>query len=140
MAIEVKTMEEATILYRRVEDSLEKKAVQYAQSIEKEKQALKALEVIMRAMLNQAGVAKMDVPGIAEVVIVPKRVFGQSDWDRFLDWLVANDVPELLQKRIHDGNMQDYLDNHVGEELPPGLNIFTENTLKVLKSKTKESV
>jgi hypothetical protein len=138
MPIEIKTMEEAARLYRQVEARLEAKASTYKKSIEKDTLALKQLEVVMRAMLNQAGVAKMDVSGVAEVVIVPKRVFGQSDWDRFMDWLVANNVPELMQKRIHDDNMQHWIDNHPGAELPPGLNVYTEHTLKVLKSKVKE--
>jgi hypothetical protein len=81
MPIEIKTMEEAARLYRKVEASLERKAVEYEAATTKEKEALKQLEVIMRAMLNQAGVAVMDVPGVAEVTIVPKRTFSSSDWD-----------------------------------------------------------
>lgn len=138
MAIEIKTMEEAAVLYRKVEASLERRAAEYEQSIKKEKEALKSLEVIMRAMLNQAGVAGMDVPGIAEVVIVPKRAYSSSDWDKTYDFLVANNCPEILQKRIHDGNMQHWIENHPNDELPPGVNVFTEHTLKVLKSKHKE--
>jgi hypothetical protein len=138
MPIEVKTMEEAARLYRKVEAALEEKAAAYEAATLKEKQALKSLEVIMRAMLNQAGVAKMDVPGVAEVTIVPKRTYSSSDWDKTLDFLVANNCPEILQKRIHEGNMQHWLDNH-GGELPPGINVFTEHTLKVLKSKAKET-
>jgi hypothetical protein len=135
MPIEVKTMEEAARLYRKVESSLEEKAAAYEAATQKEKQALKSLEVIMRAMLNQAGVSAMDVPGVAEVTIVPKRTYSSSDWDRTYDWLVANNCPEVLIKRIHEGNMQHWIDNHPNDELPPGINVFTEHTLKVLKSK-----
>ena len=101
MPIQVNTMEEAARLYRKVEASLEAKEAAYAASILKERKALKQLEVAMRAMLNQAGVAKMDVPGIAEVTIVPKRTFSSSDWDKTYLWLVENNCPEILQKRIH---------------------------------------
>lgn len=134
MPIEVKTMEEAARLYRKVEASLAVKEAEHEAATQKEKQALKSLEVIMRAMLNQAGASSMDVPGIAEVTIVPKRTYSSSDWDKTYDWLVANNCPEVLIKRIHEGNMQHWLDNH-GGELPPGVNVFIEHTLKVLKSK-----
>jgi len=137
MPIQVNTMEEAARLYRKVEASLEAKEAAYAASILKERKALKQLEVAMRAMLNQAGVAKMDVPGIAEVTIVPKRTFSSSDWDKTYLWLVENNCPEILQKRIHEVNMQFWLEQHPGTELPPGINVFTEHTLKVLKSKAK---
>lgn len=135
MPIEVKTVEEAARLYRKVEASLANKAATYEAATKKEKEALKSLETIMRAMLNQQGVAAVDVPGVAEVTIVPKRVFGNSDWDMFMTWLVQNNCPELLQKRIHEGNMQHWIDTNPGAELPPGVNVFTEHNLKVLKSK-----
>lgn len=137
MPIQINTMEEAARLYRKVEASLEEKAQAYEAATLKEKEALKQLEVVMRAMLNQAGVAKMDVPGIAEVAIVPKRTFSSSDWDMTYSWLVQNNCPEILQKRIHEGNMQYWLEQHPGAELPPGINVYQENTLKVLKSKSK---
>lgn len=133
--MQINTMEEAARIYRKIEASLEKKAQAYEDATAKEKAALKQLEVIMRAMLNHAGAQSMNVPGLAEVKIVPKRVFGNSDWDMFMDWLVRNDCPELLQKRIHEGNMQHWIDEHPGAELPPGINVFTEHTLKVLTPK-----
>lgn len=135
MPIQVNTMEEAARLYRKVEASLEAKSALYEEATKKEKAALKQLEVIMRAMLNQAGVQAMNIPDVAEVKIVPKRVFGCGDWDMFATWVVGNNCPELYQKRIHEGNMQYWIDQHPGAELPPGVNVFTEHTLKVLKGK-----
>lgn len=135
MSMQITSMEEAVRVYRKVEASLESKAQVYEAATAKEKAALKQLEVIMRAMLNQAGVQSMNLPGMAEVKIVPKRVFGNSDWDMFMHWLVVNDCPELLQKRIHEGNMQQWIDEHPGAELPPGVNVFTEHNLKLLKGK-----
>ena len=135
MTVTVTTIEEAARLYRRVEASLEAKSKTYEESIKKEKDALKQLETIMRAMLNQAGATSVDIAGVAEVVIVPKRTFGNSDWDLFYDWVVQNNCPELFQKRLHEGNMQHWIDTHPGADLPPGVNVFTEHTLKLLKSK-----
>jgi hypothetical protein len=135
MPIEIKTMEEAARLYRKVEASLEEKAAEYEKKTEKEKLALKSLEVIMRAMLNQAGVQSMNVPGVAEVKIVPKTSYSSSDWDMTYTWLIDNDVPEVLQKRIHDGNMSHWIETHPEAGLPPGISVFVEHTLKVLKGK-----
>lgn len=135
MPIEVKTMEEAARLYRTVEASLESKEKEFRKSVEKEKHALEQLQVIMRAMLNQAGVGSMNIPGVAEVKITPKRTYGCADWDRLYPYIVENDCPELLQKKIHESNMDHWISEHPGQELPPGITVYTENILKVLKGK-----
>jgi hypothetical protein len=135
MPIKINSMEEAARLYRDVEARVAQEEALYEKKIEKHKLALKQLEVIMRAMLNQAGVQSMNVPGVAEVKIVPKTSYSSSDWDVTYTWLVDNDVPEVLQKRIHDGNMAHWIETHPDAGLPPGISVFTEHTLKVLKGK-----
>lgn len=133
--MDIKTMEEAAVVYRKVEASLEAKQLQHEAACAKERRALEQLQTIMLAMLNQAGVKSMNVPGVAEVKIVPKRVFGCADWDLFYTWVVTHNTPELLQKRIHDGNMQHWIDTNGGAELPPAVSVYTENVLKILKGK-----
>lgn len=144
MPIKVNTMEEAARLYRKVEAAIDKKTEEFAAAVAAEKNALQQLEVIMRAMLNREGVGTMNIPGVAEVAIKPKRVFGCADWDNFMHYLVQNDCPELLQRRIHEANMQAWIDDMEARkkadpdfqyQLPPGVNVHTENILKVLKPK-----
>lgn len=134
--VQITTMLEAAILYRKIEASLEAKNAAHAANTEKERRGMEQLTIGMRSMLNAAGVMSMNVPGVAEVKLVPKRAYGCADWDLFMTWLVTNNKPELLQKRIHDGNMQAWIDDHQGHELPPAINVHTENVIKVLKGKT----
>jgi len=143
--MEIRTMEEACKVYRMVEARIEEKETAYTAAVAKDKLALEQLQVIMRAMLNQAGVQSMNIPGLAEVKIVPKRAFGCGDWDTFLTWLVVNNKPELLQQRIHEGNMQHWIDEQkkladagtiaADNILPPAVNVHTQNVIKVLKGK-----
>jgi hypothetical protein len=131
----VTSIEEAARLYRQLEASLERKAEKYEASIAKEKRAMEQLEIGMRAILNTAGVDTMNVPGVAEVKLVRKRAFGCADWDGFMTYIVQKNVPELLQKRVHDGNMQHYVDKTLLGELPPFINVHSEVVLKLLKPK-----
>lgn len=143
--MEVRTMEEAAKLYRMVEARIDQKQTEFDAAVSKDKKALEQLEIIMRAMLNQAGAQSMNVPGVAEIKIVSKRVFGCADWDLFFTWLVTNNKVELLQKRIHEGNMQHWIDEQqkladkgelsADDILPPAVNTHTENVIKVLKGK-----
>lgn len=134
--MEVHTMEEAAVLYRKIEDKIETEQAAFDLRMTPYRQAMEQVTVIMTAMLNQAGAASMNVPGVAEVKLVPKRTFGCSDWDAFFTWLVEQNMPELLQKRIHEANMQHVVETHGGGNfLPPGVNVHTVNVLKVLKGK-----
>lgn len=136
MAImQVESMEEAAVLYRKIEARLEAKQAKFDAETAADRAALSQLETGMLGFLNQAGAQSMNIPGVAEVKIVNKRVFGCADWDIFMTWLVKNDKPELLQKRIHEGNMQQWIDEHGGADLPPAVNVHTQAVLKVLKGK-----
>lgn len=132
----VTSMQEAAVLYRKVEARLDEKKKAYEEACAKDRRALEQLELVMLQFLNEAGVKSMNIPDVAEVKIVPKRVFGCGDWDLFFTWLVTHNKPELLQKRIHEGNMQAWIDDHGGAELPPAVNVHTEAVIKVLKGKT----
>jgi hypothetical protein len=47
-------------------------------------------------------------------------------------FIVENGAPELLEKRLHQGNMKQFLEEHP-ELLPPGLNVDSEYTVTVRK-------
>jgi len=143
--MEICTMQEAANVYRMVEARIAAKEEKFNAEIASDKKALDQLQTIMLAMLNQAGVTSMNIPGVAEVKLVPKRVFGCADWDLFFTWLVTQNKPELLQKRIHEGNMQDWIDHQkklvdagtipAEDMMPPAVNVHTQNVIKVLKGK-----
>lgn len=53
-----------------------------------------------------------------------------SDWESMGKFVVENNVPELLEKRLHQGNMKQFLEAHP-DLLPPGLNVDSEYTITV---------
>jgi len=55
-----------------------------------------------------------------------------NDWESMGKFIVENGVPELLEKRLHQGNMKQFLEEHP-ELLPPGLNVDSEYTITVRK-------
>lgn len=55
-----------------------------------------------------------------------------SDWESLGKFILQHQVPELLEKRIHQGNMKQFLQDHP-ELLPPGLNVDSEFTITVRK-------
>lgn len=55
-----------------------------------------------------------------------------NNWDAFNNFIVEHKVPNLLQQRIHQGNLKEFLANNP-DVLPPGLNADSEYTITIRK-------
>ena len=53
-----------------------------------------------------------------------------SDWESMGKFVVENNAPELLEKRLHQTNMKQFLEENP-DLLPPGLNVDSEYTITV---------
>jgi hypothetical protein len=63
-----------------------------------------------------------------------KKRFWTSDWDAMNRFIVENEAVDLLEKRIHQGNMKQFLEENP-EVLPPGLNADSEYSITVRRKK-----
>jgi hypothetical protein len=57
-----------------------------------------------------------------------------SDWESMNKFIVEHAVVDLLEKRIHQKNMEQFLEENP-ELLPPGLNVDSEYTMNVRRKK-----
>jgi len=62
-----------------------------------------------------------------------ERFFCQ-DWDNFYKFVLENEAPHLLERRIHQSNFKEFLSNHGDDGLPPGVNVMREYGVTVRKS------
>lgn len=62
------------------------------------------------------------------------------DWDSFYDYIIEHKAPQLLTKRIHEGNFEEFTSERKHEGLPPGVNVAREYTITVRKPSRKETV
>jgi hypothetical protein len=53
-----------------------------------------------------------------------------NDWEAMGKFVIEHNVPELLEKRLHQGNMKQFLETNP-DALPPGLNVDSEYTITV---------
>lgn len=63
-----------------------------------------------------------------------KRRYTTADWESMNSFILEHQVPELLEKRLHQGNMEQFLTEHP-DLLPPGLNCDAEYSVTVRRSK-----
>jgi hypothetical protein len=53
-----------------------------------------------------------------------------NDWESMGKFIVEHNVPELLEKRLHQTNVRQFLEENP-DLLPPGLNVDSEYTITV---------
>ena len=71
--------------------------------------------------------------GAGTVVKTLKENFICSDWDGLKSFILENGLIELMQQRLHNGNLKEYLATHEGEGMPPGVSSFREYSIVVKK-------
>ena len=69
-----------------------------------------------------------------QFIRMTKTKYFTDDWSSFHEFIVEEQVPELLEKRVAQGAMKQYLEENP-DKLPKGLNTVTEFTIQVRKKK-----
>jgi hypothetical protein len=69
-----------------------------------------------------------------QFIRMTKTKYFTDDWSSFHEFIVEEQVPELLEKRVAQGAMKQYLEENP-DKLPKGLNTVTEYTIQVRKKK-----
>lgn len=62
--------------------------------------------------------------------------FWTADWESFYSFVAKNEAMHLLEKRIHNGNMKEFLAENP-EACPPGLQANSKYTVSVRKPTNK---
>jgi hypothetical protein len=64
------------------------------------------------------------------VILATKTRYYTQDWSSFKDFILEHDAVDLLEKRIAQSNMAQFLEQNPGL-VPPGLNSDTEYDVTV---------
>ena len=108
-----------------------------ARELDERDQVLKEQqEVIKRSLLDLCKVIGADSikTKFGTVSRTTKTRYWTSDWDEFNKFVVKNDMPELFEKRIHQGNIKQLIEESP-EMLPKGVNSQSEYTITVRRPK-----
>lgn len=59
-----------------------------------------------------------------------KQNYWTNDWESMGKFIVEHNVPEILEKRLHQGNIKQFLEENP-TLLPPGLNVDSQYSVTV---------
>jgi len=61
-----------------------------------------------------------------------KERFYSQDWENFHSFIIENKLPYLLEKRVAQGNMKQYLSENENK-IPPGIQVLKEFDISIRK-------
>ena len=125
-------LEETVKVYLRIRDAIEDLK-------ERQKEELQALEaqyeVVSNSLLEFCNSQNLDSIK-TKAGTVSRRVnsrYWTSDWDSLYRVIAEHDAPYLLEQRIHQGHMRQFIEENP-EAFPPGLNSDSKYTVQVRRA------
>ncbi|NBS70755.1 hypothetical protein EBT31_17855 [bacterium] len=128
---EVVPMDRLARIYRRIRSEITTLTQEYDTKIEALKEQQEELKNAMKDQMKAMGVMSVRTSE-GTVVLSVKTRYNTQDWDSFKKFVVEHDAVDLLEKRIAQGNMKQFLEENPGL-VPPGLNSHAEFDISVRK-------
>lgn len=94
------------------------------------------LDVLNKEILEickETGADSIKTPHGTAIRSVKSR-YWTNDWEKFYQFVFEHHAPELLEKRIHQTNIKQFLEENP-DMLPLGLNVDSEHSITVRRSK-----
>lgn len=131
MTEDVIPMDKLARIYRKIKAEIDELTKDYDTKVETLKAKQDTLKFAMKDQMKALGVKSVNTT-FGTVSMVQKTRYSTQDWDSFKQFIVANDAVDLLEKRIAQTNMAQYLAENPGS-VPPGLNAFSDFEIRVTK-------
>lgn len=118
-------------VYRKIKEQIDTLTREYDTKIEVLKASQDQLKFAMKDQMKALGVKSVNTT-FGTLSMVSKTRYSTQDWDSFKRFIVENDAVDLLEKRIAQTNMAQFLEENPGV-VPPGLNAFSDFEIRVTK-------
>jgi len=118
-------------VYRKLRSKIADLTQEYDTQVEVLKAQQEEIKNAMKDQMKTMGVTSVRTTE-GTVVLSVKTRYSTQDWDEFKKFVIAHEAIELLEKRIAQTNMKQFLEENPGV-VPPGLNSTSEFDISVRK-------
>ena len=123
------SIEKIVAAYVKIRDAKDAIYQKYkAETTELEEQ-MNVLKYKLLEVSKETGVTSFSTPSGTAYRTVKDR-YWTNDWESFYTFMQENNAMGLLEKRIHQTNMKEFLENNPNQE-PKGLNIDREYEITI---------
>lgn len=118
-------------IYLKIRTRMQELEKAHEVEVEKLKAARDEVANAMKDQLLASG-SKSVRTDSGTVILTQKTRYYASDWEEMKKFILENEAVDLLEKRISQTNMAQYLEQNP-DKLPPGLNSISEFDVSVRK-------
>jgi hypothetical protein len=129
------TVDELVGIYVKIRTAIADKEEQHKAEIQALKDEFDLISNQLLEICNEQNVDGFKTPAGTVSRRVTSR-YWTSDWDSMYQFIKENDAPFLLEQRIHNSNMREFLDNNP-DKFPAGLQNERKYTVQVRKPTAK---
>lgn len=122
-------------VYRKIRSAIDEREAAHKEAIEGLKSQLDMITAKLLEVCNSQNVDSLRTP---QGTVTRRTVtrYWTNDWDSMYKFIKEHDAPHLLQQRLHDGNMKQFIEENP-DVLPVGLNADTKYAITVRKPTNK---
>lgn len=125
--------EEVVSAYLNIRTEREKILREYEAKDAKLKEDMAKIEALLLEVCNNINADSIRTSHGTIMRKLNERFFCQ-DWENFKKFILENEALELFEKRIHQGNFKQFMADHDGDGLPPGVSVMREYGITVRKA------
>lgn len=118
--------------YLKMRDARSALSAKYEEEDKKIKDQMEVVENYLLETCKRAG-GNVSIPGVGVVIRGVSTRYWTSDWEAMHNFVKENDVIELLERRIAQRAMADFLKANP-DKMPKGVNVESKYTVTVRRS------
>ena len=129
-------MDELSVQYIKLRQQREVLAQQFKDADAMIEKDMAEIETQLLDTLNASNSNSMSTNSAVVIRTVRKR-YMPSNWNAVYELIKKHDAYSLLEKRVHNGNMKDFLEEHP-DEYPAGMNVDSRYAVTVRRKNQGE--
>ena len=118
-------------IYRKIKMEIDTMTQEYDTKLEVLKGQQDEVKFAIKDQMKALGVTSVKSP-FGTVSMMLKTRYNTNDWSSFKDFILEHSAVDLLEKRVAQTNMAQFLEENPGV-VPPGLNSVSEFEIRITK-------
>ena len=118
-------LDELVKVYLTIRDAKSKLYTEYQLKSGQLEEELKQIEIVLLDECDKVGADSVRT-NVGTVTRTIKENYTCGNWDEFKQFVLQEGALELLSQKLHQSNFKEFMTNHEGEGLPPGISSIRE--------------
>ena len=118
-------------IYRKIKMEIDTMTQEYDTKLEVLKGQQDEIKFAIKDQMKALGVTSVKSP-FGTVSMMLKTRYNTNDWSSFKDFILEHSAVDLLENRVAQTNMAQFLEENPGV-VPPGLNSVSEFEIRITK-------